>query len=373
MRLPRRRNSAISHRGFETLTSQPEPIKSGLKAEYTPKEGFRKRLQPLESPDGGKGSRTPKRPSKTIAYRRVAGKVGLTNQENGVRGAWVEKRVALFNNLLETDNEILLLSTTTKATNNFGIEHQQHYEPSDLLILEFGGTNLRFYKNDWEQTISIIKQHKNEILFITDDPDLSFIWNLLPQEDWSRWTIGANATNPKESAKVLKTPNNAKTIDYPLLPSLTETTFNTHESNKVIYIGRPNGREQFFNDLTRCPNLEIAGNEKEWHTYPHLQIKPYPQQRDRQNFYKQYGGCLAVYDRKHKATGWRTGRAYHALAAGIPIAAPIGNEALNWTYPIMSRYSLNAFSELNINNKQNLWEEQKQKANEPFINPFEII
>jgi len=32
---------------------------------------------------------------RTIGYRRVAGKIGLTPNESGTRGAWVDKRVAI--------------------------------------------------------------------------------------------------------------------------------------------------------------------------------------------------------------------------------------------------------------------------------------
>jgi hypothetical protein len=49
---------------------------------------------------GGKGKGMADIASLTVGYRRVAGKIGLTDNENGVRGAWVEKRVELLKNLL---------------------------------------------------------------------------------------------------------------------------------------------------------------------------------------------------------------------------------------------------------------------------------
>ena len=53
---------------------------------------------------------------KKIGYRRVSGKIGLTNKENGIRGAWVEKRVAFFKNVLAQGMRIIPLSEPTEAT-----------------------------------------------------------------------------------------------------------------------------------------------------------------------------------------------------------------------------------------------------------------
>ena len=143
---------------------------------------------------------------KTIGYRRVSGKVGLTDNENGVRGAWVEKRVALFKKLLDNNYKIALLSQPTDQTEAEGVEFSTAYKPVDVLILEFGGTNIQFYKKYWDATVEMINEHRGRIIFINDDPDLSFLWELLPNEDWSRWTIAANATNTSEVAKTLKVP-----------------------------------------------------------------------------------------------------------------------------------------------------------------------
>jgi len=322
----------------------------------------RRALERSETTFGGKGRGVADIACLTVGYRRVAGKIGLTDNENGVRGAWVEKRIELLKNLLLNGYEIILLSKLTKATEQKGFVSQSTYQPCDLLILEFGGTNQQFYKNDWEQTVKIIQDHKGKILFINDDPDLPFLWNLLPDEDWSRWTIGANAINPEQTAHILKTPKESQTIDFPLLPDLQTAYFNLGINKKLIYIGRPNGREKVFSQLLKSSHLTIAGKSNEWEKFPQITTIDYPQQKDRKEFYRQFTACLAIYDRKHMLTGWRTGRAYHALTAGIPVAAPRGNKGLDWCYPINSTYAIASLIKMTDQELQNLWEEQKQSA-----------
>ena len=53
-----------------------------------------------------------------------------------------------------------------------------------------------------------------------------------------------------------------------------------------------------------------------------------------------------MYDQKHALCGWRTGRAYHALLAGIPVTAPRGNPALAWAWQTDSPMDLARFIKL---------------------------
>ena len=76
--------------------------------------------------------------STRVGYRRVSGKIGLTNKENGVRGAWVEKRVALFKNMLHFGYHIIPLSEATDATKDDGFETFDTYQPCEVLMLEIG-------------------------------------------------------------------------------------------------------------------------------------------------------------------------------------------------------------------------------------------
>ena len=365
MRLPSPRNETISQRSVKNVISEPL-AGSGLSATDSDLlDLFRASTIALERSKatfGGKGKGMADIASLTVGYRRVAGKIGLTDNENGVRGAWVEKRVELLKNLLKANYKILLLSKLTEATTKKGFHSLTEYERCDLLILEFGGINQQFYGKDWEQTLNMIKAHTGKILFINDDPDLPFVWNLLPDEDWSRWTIGANAVNPEQTAHILKTPKESQTIDFPLLPDLQNSYFNLGIRKKIIYIGRPNGREKVFSQLVKSSHLTITGKSNEWQKFPQIKTIDYPQQKDRKEFYQQFTACLAIYDRKHMLTGWRTGRAYHALAAGIPVAAPRGNKALDWCYPINSTYAIASLVKMTDQELQNLWEEQKQSA-----------
>jgi len=170
-----------------------------------------------------------------VGYRRVSGKIGLTNKENGVRGAWVEKRVALFKNMLEFGHRIIPLSEATDATKDDGFETFDTYQECDVLMLEFGGTNLQFYQKYWDKTVEMIKSHKGRVIFLNDDPDLPFLWELLPDEDWSRWTIAANATECNEVATILKCPIGTTTVDLPMASGMEFAT-SIQEISKRLFI-----------------------------------------------------------------------------------------------------------------------------------------
>lgn len=310
--------------------------------------------------------------TKVIGYRRVAGKIGLTDNENGIRGAWVEKRIALIKHFLTLRYQIVLLSETTQITKQQGLKTFPKYQPCDLLVIEFGGNNLRFYEKDWVKTLEMIKAHTGQILFLIDDPDLPFLWHLLPDEDWTRWIIAANALHPTAVRQALKTPTGAKVVDYPMMPDNNDLKFHAKENSKLIYIGRPNGRKKYFNDYIKCDALQIAGQDKDWADYNTLQLLPYPQQKHRKQFYQQFSGCLAISDNKHIQTGWRTGRAYHALYAGIPVCAPIGNEGLSWCSPITKISDLSFYAQLPREQLETIWIKQKETTTLKPLDPFAL-
>jgi hypothetical protein len=135
--------------------------------------------------------------------------------------------------------------------------------------------------------------------------------------------------------------------------------FHPGNIQKVVYIGRPNGRTKYFKEFTSSRHLQVAGKESEWEDYDALEILENPQQRDRRKFYQQFHGCLAVYDDKHKKSGWRTGRAYHALYAGIPVCAPQGNNGLNWCFPVDTKEQLDKFATFPEEIRKQIWEKQK--------------
>jgi len=294
---------------------------------------------------------------RTIGYRRVAGKIGLTPNESGTRGAWVDKRVALFKEFgVKNKYKIELLSDTTDETKNDGLL-PQYDAKFDILCLEFGGTNLQFYGKDWDKTVNYVKNHAGDVWFICDDPDLSFLWELLPNENWSRWTIIANAVNVQETLKVLKAPEGVKCIHLPMNASMEFDTFSAGTINKIVYIGRNQGRAAYIKTFGTAKSLQIAGKEKEWEDYQ-FKLVDVPLQKDRRKFYRNYYGCLALYDKKHAVTGWHTGRAYHALYAGIPVLAPLGNKGLEWCYPVNTAEDLDKFVLLSVEERKKIWEQQ---------------
>lgn len=291
-----------------------------------------------------------------IGYRRVSGKIGITNNENGVRGAWVEKRKALWNNI-KKKHEIIPLSKLTESTKLTGLE--QSNESCDVLLLEFGGINLQFYKKDWNETIQIIKSHKGKVFFITDDPDLPFLWNL--HNDYTNWTIIVNALNPKICRTILKIPATANIQIYPFHIDMDRHEYSTTHNNKVIYIGKPTGRTNYIKKLAYSHHFEIACKNTERKKIGINSID-IPQQKDRYEFYRKYVGCMALYDKKHAITGWRTGRAYHSLYSGIPVLTISGNEALNWCHNIDNTNEIDKFVNLNDVEREKIYRHQLDKV-----------
>ena len=293
-----------------------------------------------------------------IGYRRVAGKIGLTNQEEGIRGAWVEKRLALFKSFQKHGHKVVCFSPCTPQTEEKGMKGSEEYQPVDVLVLEFGGTNQQFYGDYWLKTIEIVKKHKGRIIFINDDPDLPFLWKLLPDEDWSRWTLAVNAANSLKAKEILKTPKAVKAVDYPMNSGMPFAEFYEGKIPKAVYIGRASGRKDYFKEFLKSDKLDIAGKEAEWIGFD-CNVIPNPQQRLRRAFYAQYRACLAVFDDKHKDSGWRTGRAYHALYAGIPVIAPEGNAGLFWCAKVKQAQDIDVFVNQPKEVRKRIWEQQK--------------
>lgn len=275
-----------------------------------------------------------------IGYRRASGKLPLTTNENGARGTWLEKRHALWIALAKRGHTIVPLSKPTQ--NSIEAGWQEVDEPVDYLIVEFAGNNLSFYGKDWLRTVEIVKRHKGRVLFLNDDPDLPYLWKLSDDEDWSRWTIAVNAVNLDAARDALKVPKQAAVVDFPFASLLIKRSFVDGAIPDAIYYGRPNGRAKVIQPYLDSGRLLIAGKPQEWEKIT-KNVIPAPEQKDRADWYGQFRTCLAIYDNKHAATGWRTGRAYHALAAGIPVCAPIGNRGLLWAEPTLIPMNLTAF------------------------------
>jgi len=227
-----------------------------------------------------------------------------------------------------------------------------------VLILEFGGTNLQFYQKYWDKTLEIIKSHKNRIIFINDDPDLPFLWDLLKNENWSRWTLAVNATNPEKAKTILKCPNEIRAIDFAMNSGMSFDVFHDGPINKMVYIGRPSGRNKYFKEYLKSEKLQISGKPEEWKNF-NCNVVENPPQKFRRVFYQKYKGCLAIYDDKHKESGWRTGRAYHAVYAGIPVITTCGNQGLNWCYQIKEAKDIDNFLNKSVLERKNIWQFQK--------------
>jgi hypothetical protein len=100
---------------------------------------------------------------------------------------------------------------------------------------------------------------------------------------------------------------------------------------------------------------------------PELPIVDAPEQSARADWYGQYRACFAMFDGKHAITGWRTGRAYHALLAGIPVASPTGNPALAWTWQTESPRQLAALLKLTPEEREDIHGQQVKASNAQML------
>ena len=269
-----------------------------------------------------------------IAYHKVSGKIGLSNHETGKKGMWVEKRVA-FLNFLQEKHTFDILTKTTPPTQRLGYSQKITNEKYDTLILEFGGTNMLFYERDWDFTFYLIKKHKGQIIFLCDDPDLMFPFKKI-DEDYSRWTILLNTPTPQLCRDILHIPDKAEILDYPFHHGMHKMGITTPKNKKIIYMGSLKNRKSqaFLLDSKHITSI----TEKQ----------DTPHQFQRYNYYRNFFASLCLYDKKHEKTNWRTGRAYHALSAGIPTLAMEGSIGLGWCYPVSTLRDIDEFTKLTI-------------------------
>ena len=304
-----------------------------------------------------------------IGYRRVSGRLPLTTDEKGARGTWLEKRLALIASLKARGHSFHYLSTPTVNSEAAGYQ-KLPYEHCDVLMLEFGGANLLFNRKAWDETFEIIKKHQNKIIFLCDDPDLAFLWKELPDEDWSRWIIAVNATQLDTTRLKLNIPAQAHIVDTPFHALLEQREFQDGTNATAIYFGRPNGRMKSLTPYLQSGMVTVAGKADEW-TDESISVVTPPEQKERSSWYRLWRACFAMYDKKHEVTGWRTGRAYHALLAGIPVAAPYGNPALDWTWRTDSPRDLAELLKQDADTRKAIHAKQVQACQADF--PFEAL
>ena len=287
----------------------------------------------------------------------------MSDSETGDRGAWLEKRRGLWGFLKAAGHEVNCCSLPTKPS--VGLWNPPHIseksqgdlfseasEPipkSDVLMLEFGGSNGLFFGKDLGRTRILIENHKGLIVFICDDPDLFFPWKDYPNEDWSRWSAWLNAVNP--TAEEMRLPKGCRAFDFPfsaLLPYREPLSLGY--SRNFVYSGRPNGRKAQINSFRFASGglVDIYGRQEEWLEYGVAVSGGSPKQSERHSFYQSKLACLAISDTKHKRLRWRTGRAFHALHSGCPVVCEEGAAGIPFADKVADYDSLNKMRELLI-------------------------
>lgn len=241
-----------------------------------------------------------------IGYRRLAGKIKLGTDESGTRGAWWEKRRALMAALGARGHSVHIMSGPAEC---------------DLLLIEFGSSNEKFYGTDLATTRAVIELHAGPVAYVCDDPDLP-----LPKWDCAkRVRLWRNAT------RVWGEGGQSDVSFGALLPQLDPVPA---EDQRWLYAGRPDGLRgrKVAEMLDAGAPLVVMGRADEWSKFGIRTVAPPPQPM-RHSVYKQFVGMLGMSDAKHKRLGWRTGRVQHAVAAGIPALVEDGHPGFGNAYP----------------------------------------
>lgn len=251
-----------------------------------------------------------------IAYRRMSGAVSFSPNERGSRGLWWEKRQGLVRWLLRRAHTIELVSRLSK-NGDAGLLTPASYDAArhELLLVEFGSSNERFNGDDLAETMRIANAHKGPAVYLCDDPDLPFLWERLDRPE--RWVQWLNARSP---GQVGKQPDAVRSVDFPFAATLKPrpTLEGAWIDQELVYLGRPNGRAKALRTvLSAGVPLAVYSNPKDWTDFD-IPVVPPPSQPRRSEWYARKTASLVLADAKHKALGFRTGRAFHALCAGTP-------------------------------------------------------
>jgi hypothetical protein len=264
----------------------------------------------------------------------MSGPIGTSQIETGTRGLWLEKRNALVADLSRRGHQVDYINRMTKFS-------QQLFEPEfgpkthDLLMLEFGSSNAVFYKDDLAKTECMVEEHKGEIVFICDDPDLPYRWKTL--KSTNRWSVWMNAFRPQAFGGQ---PKEIKCFDTPFASLLEYRLPLTKYGDRFVYLGRPGGRRAAVEKVIASGvRWTVYGRQAEWKQFQ-VAVKPSPTQAQRSAFYSGQLGCIVLADAKHKRLGWRTGRGYHALYAGCPVIREAEHDALRAFTPFETAHDL---------------------------------
>jgi len=245
---------------------------------------------------------------------------------------WWDKRLALWAGLKERGHLVVALSKPTTESAGAWV-----YPPlataCDLLMLEFAGSNPTYFAEDLAATWAIIRNHKGPVVFLCDDPDLLPEWGDL-ETDYRRWQVWWNCLDTGEGVL----PAEVEVIDAPFGGLLGAETLEAAEDDTLAYIGRTDGRVRRLRELLRekVPFV-VYGRGKEWDEFGGAGwIRALPRQPLRRAILHRHLGVLGLADARHRAMGWRTGRIFHGIAAGVPAIVELGHRGLAGILPTYS-------------------------------------
>lgn len=242
----------------------------------------------------------------------MAGKIGVSDKEEGTRGLWWEKRRALVTYLAGRGHSVDFVSNMTKHSEY--VPSVELNDSHEVLMIEFGSSNQSFYGADLVKTLEMTRKHKGKIIFLNDDPDLPFIWEGV--KEFKNWSCWYNAYKPEPFGHQ---PFVIPCYDFPFSSLMNALEpVDDYKKDALVYIGRPNGRTKMVKYLlANSAPWKVYGRKEEWEEFG-IMTHQAPNQPQRAEFYQHSLGCVVLADAKHKKMGWRTGRAYHALMAGCP-------------------------------------------------------
>lgn len=253
--------------------------------------------------------------SKIIGYRRITGNIGMSDNETGHRGVWLEKRRALWENILALGHVIKPLSPLTRASEISGLSYPKVEHEQDILCIEFGGLNKVFFEKELAETAHFARKHCGKVVFLCDDPDLFCPWELFIGCDFNNWILALNSPTMCDIRK----PKGVKFVDLAFGSLLNIKEQEQPTVNKIVYSGRSDGRMKTLKAISKAKGyIAIYGKPEEWDGTGWKVADAPPPQPKRSAFYGQALASLGLASAKHKKIGWRTGRVEHSIAAGTP-------------------------------------------------------
>lgn len=288
-------------------------------------------------------------PPQRVAYMRLGARVPRRPSD---RGSWWEKRNALLQLLRARGHSVMVEPDTPNPIAS-----------ADVVMLEFGPSNPIFCADRWAAQAAALRTARGRIIYLNDDPALlplpleiaEALAECEPVQAWLNTPLAAQvgAGLSLEGGEVYG-------HDAPFGSLLPHRGPSPWFRPSLVYQGRNAGRLKVLQRVRRSGvPLTVLGRPEEWPD--DWSVRRPPPQDERHAMLGEYAGALLLADQQHHALQWRTGRAYHALSAGVPVVTPEPMSGVPWARP------------MGFNDKLALWTELPAARDTAVVEQGEVV